>query len=83
MNCKECGSKYVVNKTYKLCTSCNNIRLHGSPFKKQAKIKVKPKDKSLMDLKNSIAKEAMEINEYFCKGCGNNKVFLERALTIL
>lgn len=29
MECRECGSKYIVNKTYCLCDSCNQIRLHG------------------------------------------------------
>lgn len=34
LKCAKCGSKFVVNRTYKLCERCNNIRLHGNPFGK-------------------------------------------------
>tara|TARA_R110002050_G_scaffold276317_4_gene421531 strand:- start:1223 stop:1738 length:516 start_codon:yes stop_codon:yes gene_type:complete len=34
MSCKKCGSKYVVNKWFNLCSKCNNIRLHGSKYGK-------------------------------------------------
>ncbi len=30
LNCVKCGSKWVVNRTYKLCKACNKERLHGS-----------------------------------------------------
>jgi hypothetical protein len=34
MECKKCGSKYVSNKWFKLCSECNNERLHGSKYGK-------------------------------------------------
>jgi len=34
MGCKECGSEYVTNKWFKLCSGCNNKRIHGNQFGK-------------------------------------------------
>ena len=46
MECKECGSKYVTNKWFKLCSGCNNIRLHGNKYGKPIEYK-ETKRKSL------------------------------------
>ena len=46
MECKQCGSKYVSNKWFKLCSGCNNKRLHGNEYGKPIEYKEK-KIKSL------------------------------------
>ena len=51
MECKQCGSKYVANKWFKLCSECNKERLHGSKYGKQVDYKEK-KIKSLKTAKN-------------------------------
>jgi len=65
MNCK-CGSKYIVNKLYNLCNSCNNIRLHGKKFKtyNKPKLKIKP------NLKKQLKEEKLSENKSNkCEGC--------------
>jgi len=49
MECKKCGSKYVSNKWFKLCSGCNNERVHGSKYGKQ----VDYKEKDIKSLKSS------------------------------
>lgn len=39
--CKVCGSKWVVNKTHKLCDKCNQLRLHGKSRTERAINKAK------------------------------------------
>ena len=34
--CEKCGNeRMIVNKTYRLCYYCNQIRMHGTPYKKR------------------------------------------------
>ena len=41
MECKQCGSKYVTNKWFKLCSGCNNKRIHGNEYGKPIDYKEK------------------------------------------
>tara|TARA_R110002073_G_scaffold148366_1_gene301487 strand:+ start:2141 stop:2725 length:585 start_codon:yes stop_codon:yes gene_type:complete len=49
MECKQCGSKYVSNKWFKLCSGCNNKRLHGNEYGKT----IEYKEKEIKPLKSS------------------------------
>ncbi len=74
LNCKECGSAYVVNRTYKLCQYHNNIRLHGKPFPIKKPIKQKKK----MNLNNSIREEMRDSDGLLtCEGCGLRRKHLD------
>lgn len=74
LNCKECNSSYVVNRTHILCQYHNNIRLHGKPFPNKKpirqKIKVNP---------NNAFRDKMRDSEGFlvCEGCGERKKHLD------
>lgn len=67
MECKQCGSKYVTNKWFKLCSGCNNIRLHGNKYGKQVDYKEKNL-KSLKTAKNDSIKRVVD------KGSNKNKI---------
>lgn len=62
MNCKKCGSTYVVNKTHTLCDDCNYIRIHGESRisavirKELAKVKtyITPVRKPVKTTKNKV-----------------------------
>jgi len=43
MCCIECGDPYVINKHFKLCRRCNNLRLYGNEFGKVYEYIPKPK----------------------------------------
>jgi hypothetical protein len=56
MECKNCNqSLHIVNKHFKLCADCNNMRLHGSKFGKQynsTKVERKPLRTNVRRLKS-------------------------------
>lgn len=62
--CKECGSPHIVNKWYRLCEKCNNIRLHGSEYGKQHKVSPKqrkPLKSTKMPIKMGLSKKALSV----------------------
>ena len=56
MECVKCNSKHVTNKWFKLCSGCNNIRLHGNQYGKSIEYKEK-KNKSL---KTALTKRVID-----------------------
>ena len=73
MECKQCGSKYVSNKWFKLCSECNNKRLHGSKYGKQADYKEK-KIKPLKSANNKFSKKrVIDKGEKVLVSGGNKK----------
>lgn len=66
LNCKECNSPFVVNRTFKLCQYHNNIRLHGKPFPSKNPIKKKKK----INLNNAIREQMRDkYGLLTCEGC--------------
>jgi len=59
MGCKECGSKYVVNKWFKLCQGCNNIRLHGNQYGKS----IENKEQKIKPPKSHLNKRVVDKGE--------------------
>lgn len=53
MECKKCGSKWVVNKTYCLCETCNHFRIHGKTRLERLRETQKKKVYKLSSLKRS------------------------------
>ncbi|MEX1383180.1 HNH endonuclease signature motif containing protein [Lutibacter sp.] len=74
LNCKECNSPFVVNRTFKLCQYHNNIRLHGKPFLDKKPIKQKKKINP-----NNAFRERMRASNGLltCEGCGVRKEHLD------
>lgn len=50
--CLGCGSKYIVNKKYKLCKNCNFIRLHGKTYTES--LLSKERDKGIRKKKKRV-----------------------------
>ena len=65
MECKKCGSKYVVNKFHQLCDRCNKERLHGNKFGKT--YKHSPKNKSGLKLSKNASHKIKVDEEYYEK----------------
>lgn len=85
MECKICGSKWVVNKTHKLCDEHNQIRLHGesrsdrlskkvSKAPKKFRVKRGPSERALkMIEKDEVTyEEVFTNNPHECEECGES-----------
>jgi len=74
--CK-CGSKYIVNKKYNLCDSCNYLRLHReSRFEAQIR-KQRAKPVKIYRFPNKSLKKRKKQLKKVKKPTGEYKVFLE------
>ena len=69
MECKECGNKYVTNKWFKLCSGCNNKRLHGSEYGKV----IDYKEKKIKSIKTPINKRVVDKGEKVLVSRGNKE----------
>jgi hypothetical protein len=54
--CYKCGSKYIVNKKYMLCSDCNYLRIHGKTRFEVAREKEKSKPNKVYTLKRTPLK---------------------------
>lgn len=69
VKCVECGSVWVVNKKYSLCEKHNNIRLHGSPYKKQKPIVKSKKRGGVLKKDRAFYLKVFSSKPCFCEEC--------------
>lgn len=86
--CIQCGNKApIVNVKYGLCNNCNRQRLGSSTktyiFKKSSPNKISKKQSlsnyKMKEVKDNISQQAIDRDEYYCKGCGLGGVNLDRS----
>lgn len=89
--CTQCGNKApIVNSKYGLCNSCNRQRLGSSTktysFKKSTPNQVSKKqsfaNRKMKAVKDNISKQALDEDDYYCKGCGCGGVHLDRSHSV-
>ena len=69
MECKKCGNKYVANKWFKLCSGCNNERLHGNQYGKT----IDYKENKIESIKEPLNKRVIDKGEKIVASGGNKK----------